>query len=87
MFCRRLWGLERRGGERVSGGVVGMVVGGVVAVGWTVGGVLLWGREGGRDAAGWAWIDVVSAGGAWRRGEMIRGCGKGGFTDARGCGF
>ena len=53
-----LWGLQRDKGEGVSRGVVGMVVGAVVGVGWVVGVVLVRGTG---DAAGWAWIDVVSS--------------------------
>ena len=58
----------------MSRGVVGMVAGGVVGVGWTVGVVLWRGGEGGRDAVGWAWIDVVSSGiylEAWREGMGV----------------
>ena len=40
---------------------MGIGVGCVVGVFWVMGIVLVKGRDGGRDAGTWAWIDVVSS--------------------------
>ena len=60
MFWKSVWGFEQSGRGHISKGVVGIAAGCLVAVGWTVGVVIVKGRDGGRDASGWAWIDVVS---------------------------
>lgn len=63
MFWKRVWGFDQGGNGkswRIGRGILGVMVGCVVAVAWVVGLVLIKGRDGGRDPEGWAWIDVVS---------------------------
>ncbi|KAI9817995.1 MAG: hypothetical protein M1832_004516 [Thelocarpon impressellum] len=57
-FC---WGLKRERGQRVSNPILGIVVGCVLGVGLVVFLVATRGVDGGRDASGWAWIDVIYA--------------------------
>ena len=59
-FWGVLWGFKVGEGQRVSRPVAGIFFGSLIAVIVVVLTVLTKGRDGGSDAYGWAWIDVVS---------------------------
>lgn len=58
-FFPKLWGLQVGRLQRVSRPVAGIFWGGIIAVVVVTLLVVLKSSDGGRDASGWAWIDVV----------------------------
>lgn len=58
-FFPRVWGFKVGARQVTSKPVLGIFWGCVVGILFTVGLVLAKGREGGYDARGWAWLDVV----------------------------
>ena len=58
-FC---WGFKRERGQRISRPIMGVIAGGLAGVGLVMLLVVTRGPDGGTDARGWAWIDVVGLG-------------------------
>jgi cystinosin len=58
-FFPGLWGFKVGKFQHVSRPIAGIVCGGMFAVIVVILVVLVQGRDGGYNAAGWAWIDVV----------------------------
>ncbi|MCJ1272653.1 hypothetical protein MMC21_000440 [Puttea exsequens] len=54
------WGFQRRR-WRVGAAASGLLAGSFLAIAFYILAVLGWGKDGGRDATGWAWIDVIDA--------------------------
>ncbi|KAI9790458.1 MAG: hypothetical protein M1816_005122 [Peltula sp. TS41687] len=55
------WGFKRERSQRVSWPIMGIFWGAIAGVLVIVALVMTRGRDGGRDAFGWAWIDVIYA--------------------------
>ena len=58
-FWSSLWGFQVTRLQRLSRPIAGVFWGGIMAVVVVVLLVLIKGQDGGRDARGWAWVDVV----------------------------
>lgn len=58
-FWPRLWGFKTSLRQKISRPIMGILVGSILAILAVVLIVAIKGRNGGYDARGWAWIDVV----------------------------